>query len=234
MVIVSSLGYCRTALQGTRHCVELPFPWATLPQMQKGFCYLCDLPVSGVLRCYLHSMWYSNFIYSLKFSVKASIPWPVFLNFRHCSFWSLQEDADTSVTEDSILGAWSRHSDSDTWAFIMYCGMASGWKMAREYHLLQCCLSIGCLCSLLPHLLPKLPKCWIVGRSSSLSSTRRRYTDSSSLSFPCAFLIAWSAIYALPLSSHPYSSCCFAIKFRILSLTLMSDLLVCLAIPWQL
>lgn len=71
-------------------------------------------------------------------------------------------------------------------------------------------------------------------RSSSLSSTRRRYTDSSSLSFPCAFLIAWSAIYALPLSSHPYSSCCFAIKFRILSLTLMSDLLVCLAIPWQL
>lgn len=169
MVIMSSLGYCRTALQGTRHCVELPFPWATLPQMQKGFCYLCDLPVSGVLRCYLHSMWYSNFIYSLKYSVKANIPWPVFLNFRHCSFWSLQEDADTSVTEDSILGAWSRHSDSDTWAFIMYCGMASGWKMAREYHLLQCCLSIGCLCSLLPHLLTKLPKCWIVGRWSSLA-----------------------------------------------------------------
>jgi len=65
------------------------------------------------------------------------------------------------------------------------------------------------------------------------SSPWRKYTDSSSFAFPCAILIAWSAAYTLPLSSHPYFSCCFAIKFRILSLTLMSDLLVCLVIPWQ-
>lgn len=51
---------------------------------------------------------------------------------------------------------------------------------------------------------------------------------------PSALPITTSAADVVPLPAHPYSSCCFAVKFRIPSVTLMSDLLVSPAFPGHL